>query len=184
MKHGRRTLLILVIIFVALGVGVFIQSGARLQQAVEQATENRVPTIFPFITEESQIDAVRLQVPGSETVFTIARDPDRSWIAPGQTLGVDQAAATAIASSIVLLPYYRTLPNIPQSDLATLYGFNPGTLLITVLLNDGAQHAVLVGGLTPAGDTYYALVDQQTEVYVVERRAIDYLFVVLRDSSA
>jgi hypothetical protein len=184
MKHGRRTLLILVIIFVALGVGVFIQSGARLQQAVGQLAENRVPTVFPFITEETQIDAVRLQVPGSETVFTIARDRDRNWIAPGQIQPLNQAAATAIASSVVLLPYYRTLPNIPESDLAPLYGFNPGVLLITVLLNDGAQHAVLVGGLTPAGDTYYALVDEQPDVYVVERRAIDYLFVVLRDSTA
>lgn len=87
---------------------------------------------------------------------------------------------TNIARTIVLLPYTRVLP-LPEDADMQLYGFSPnGLLFIQVVRADGTGHVIAVGTLTPDRSSYYVLVDDQPNVYVVERPAVDYLVTQLR----
>lgn len=167
---SRRTLLILGIIFAGLlGLSLLQNYLASRSQPQQEIVLER---IFPEMTV-LDIQAIRLQTPDGSREFTLNREVDGTWTAPGQEGALNAEAATAIARTIVLLPYQRTVPEV---DNLSLYGFNPyGTLLIQVLLADGAQHGVAVGGLTPTGSSYYTLVDERLEVYLVERGPVDFL---------
>lgn len=182
-KHPNRTVLILSGIFIVLASLVLLQRLAESQSGQRLLAEVPGDPLLPGITRDD-IQAVRIQVPGSEQSFTVARDDQGAWTAPGFQGAFDPAQAESIAVTVSLIPYYRRLEDAAQGDRIT-YGFTPlGSLLIQVVLRDGRQHAIAVGDLTPSGDTYYVVLDDQPDVYVVERRAIDFLFVQMRDATA
>ncbi len=179
----NRSLLVLGGIFLVLVALVVWQRLAEDQTAQRLLAEVPGDPLFPGL-QRTDIQAVRIQLPDSEQSFTVARGADGIWTAPGYEREFDPAQAESIAATITLLPYYRRLDQAAQEPLTT-YGFSPlGTLLVQVVLNNGTQHAIAVGGLTPSGDTYYVILDAQPDVYVVERRAIDFLFVQMRDATA
>lgn len=177
--NDRRTLLLLVGLFVSLAVITLVVQ--RLPQRLEQ------PDVTPFFQSVypdlflQDVQAVNLQNPLSGETFTINRAADGTWTAPGREGTLDQAVAQAIARTIVLLPYTQTLPE-PTADQLDDYGLvaNSGTLIIGAILTDGTPLGVAVGGLTPTGTSYFALVDDRPEVYILERAAVDFLIVQLR----
>lgn len=182
-RRGNRTLVLLAGVFVLMAVVVIWQRVSQEQAGERLLADVPGDPLLPGLLR-SDIQAVRIEVPGGNQSFTVARGDDGTWTAPGYAGEFDPAQGEAIAATIPLLPYYRRLEGAADGNLAT-YGFTPlGTLLVQVVLRDGTQYAIAVGSLTPAGDTYYAVIDQQPDVYVVERRAIDYLFVLMRDATA
>jgi hypothetical protein len=182
-KSPNRTVLILGGIFIIFANLILLQRLAESQTEQRLLAEVPGDPLIPGITRDD-IQAVRIQVPGSEQSFTVARDGAGTWTAPGYTSAFEPAQGESIAVTVSLIPYYRRLENAVQGDRGT-YGFTPlGSLLIQVVLRDGRQYAVAVGDLTPSGDTYYVILDRQPDVYIVERRAIDFLFVQMRDATA
>jgi len=176
-------------VFIFAGIFVVLVALVLFQRLAESQTDQRfladVPG-DPLLTGimRDDIQAVRIQVPGSEQSFTVARDEDGIWTAPGYSGEFEPAQGESIAVTVSLIPYYRRLQNVAENDL-TSYGYTPlGSLLIQVILRDGTQHAIAIGDLSPSGDTYYAILDTQPDIYVVERRAIDFLFVQMRDATA
>lgn len=182
-KNANRTVLILGSIFIALVILVLFQRLAESQTGQRLLADVPGDPLLPGITRDD-IQAVRIGVPGSEESFTVARGSNGVWTAPGYTGEFEPAQGESIAVTVSLIPYYRKLENAARNDL-TGYGYTPlGSLLIQVVLRNGTQHAIAVGGLSPSGDTYYVILDTQPDVYVVERRAIDFLFVQMRDATA
>jgi Domain of unknown function (DUF4340) len=167
---NRRTLLILAGIFLALLGLTFAQN-----YVANQVTPTPPIVLLRIFPEMAVLDIQAIQirnVDGSRS-FTISRAEDGTWTAPDTQGTLNSDAASNIARSVVLLPYQRTVPEVEN---LTEYGFeNDGILLIQVLLANGEQHVVAVGGLTPTGTSYYTLVDERAEVYLVERGAIDFL---------
>jgi hypothetical protein len=167
---NRRTLLILGIIFLVLLAVTFAQN-----YVANQITPTPPIVLLRIFPEMAVLDiqAIQLRNYDSSLSFTISRAPDGTWTAPDSQGTLNVEAASNIARSVVLLPYQRTVPEV--ENLAD-YGFeNRGILLIQVLLANGEQHVVAIGGLTPTGTSYYTLVDDRPEVYLVERGAIDFL---------
>jgi hypothetical protein len=129
----------------------------------------------------SDIQAVRLRDPASNKSFTISRALDESWIAPESQGRLDQAAASNIAKTVVLMPYSRTIPQAQQAKLSD-YGFgDKGTLSVEVVTRNNQGHALAVGSLTTSQLEYYVLVDTLPDVFIVDRRPVDYLLVQLRN---
>ncbi len=166
---NRRPLFILTIVFVVL-LAVTVAQNYFTNRPTDQ--DNGLLRIFPEIAV-LDIQAIQLRTPDGSRSFTISRAGDGTWTAPGAEGTLNADAATNIARSVVLLPYQRT---VPELENLTEYGFAPyGILFIQVLLYNNEEHIVAIGGLTTTNDAYYTLVDERSEVYLVERGVVDYL---------
>jgi hypothetical protein len=178
--NNRRTVFILAVIFGALAVITVLQT-QRLRQ--NTSTPDAAPTgtfqqVFPEMAV-LDIQAIRMEAPQVELSFTIVRDGDGKWTAPESNLTLDEEVATALARTIVLLPYEQSLPLTEDLELAT-YGFQPTPrLIIQVLMSNGDTHFVAIGSPTPSQAAFYALVDERDTVYLLEARAVAFLVTTL-----
>lgn len=178
MTHGRRTLLVLVLLLMAL---IAVAAFQTQQMTPSESTPSvNYLRVFPELAV-LDIDALRLHDPVSGATFDLARGAEGAWISTSHVGEVDAEAASNIARTLVLLPYSRTIP-LPETFDLRDYGFAPnGTLMIQVLTAAGDAHAVAIGGLAPSAAAYYALIDEQPDLYVLERPAVDYLITQLRN---
>lgn len=174
MKRGEsRQLLILLLIFAALLVAGLV---VTTQQANQPAPEYPFLRVYPELSE-SEIVAVRLRNPNADQSFTMTRDQNGAWITP-EGLPINENGVL-IARTLALLPYSQKITVLPGVDL-TEYGFSLNSrLYVEIILADGNTHGVAIGGLAPTQLTYYALVDDQSEVYVILRPAVEYLIAQL-----
>lgn len=190
---NRRTLFILVTAFAALVVIALFQTRRSFAPGGEATLD---PSIQPttnaaqFLSAYSllgktlgmtieDISAIRLRDPQSKKTFAISRDNAGNWTAPDQPGKLDETAATNIAKTVVLLPYETTIEVKPDTLLAD-FGFQPdGIFAIEVILRTNITHAIVIGNLNISGMSYYGLVDDKKVIYVMERRAIDFLLVNL-----
>jgi hypothetical protein len=177
-KAARTRLIVMVAVFAALLVLALAQT---LRIGTPQPSEeSAVQSVFPQLVL-NDITAIRLRQPSNDREFVMQRDDDGAWSAVTPAGTLDPEVAETIAITPILIPYYSTVTVLPEADL-TQYGFNPnGVLRMEILLVDGTAHGLAVGGLTPSRDTYYAFVDDRPELFVVERRAVDYLLTILQN---
>jgi hypothetical protein len=190
---NRRTLFILLIAFAALVVIALFQnrqspnsgSEATLDPSL-QPTTNAAEFLSSYslmgktlgMTVED-IAAIRLRDPDSKKTFTISRDSAGNWTAPDNPGKLDLTVATNIAKTVVLLPYESTIQVKPDTVLAD-FGFQPdGIFAIEVILRTNITHAIVIGNLNPSATSYYGLADDKKVIYVMERRAIDFLLINL-----
>ncbi len=182
MNGGRRTLVIFALIFLVLLALTLVQN----RQVAEQPTPTPEVTFFRVFPDIAVLDiqAIRLRNPAGDESFTISRAEDGTWQAPEFEGTLDENAASSIARTMVLLPYTRTLPLEADTPLDT-YGFQPTpVLMVEFILVTGEVHAVAVGFRTPSETGYYAIVDDRPDLYVLERAAVDFLILVLRQPPA
>jgi len=178
--RNRRSLLILAAVFAALAVITVLQNRSLSPEA---AAPTAAPTgtfqrVFPDLAV-LDIQAIRLENPVDGATFTISRAQDGTWTAPGSQGTLDTEVATAIARTVVLLPYEISIPLTEDLDMGT-YGFQPhARLYIQVLLSNGGTHVVAVGALTPSQTNYYALVDERDTIYLLEAHAVAFLITTL-----
>jgi hypothetical protein len=161
-------------IFVLLAALLAIQglhAPAIINGATAAPTE---PVVFgDFLPDD--ITAIRLRSLQGGTFFVLARDANGNWSAPDSTGTLNTTEAENIARTMVLMPYSHTVSIQPGEDKTT-YGFTSSTVLdIEIILKNGRTHAVVIGYRTPTGDGYYAIIDNRSELYVVERAPVDYI---------
>lgn len=174
---NRRTLFILAVGFVALGIIALFQAqqGSRPlfdSQATLESFQWMGQTLNMALDD---IAAVRLRVPQTDQVFVISRDDSGNWSALDSQGVLDQTTAAGIAKTVTLLPYRESVATSPSTRLAD-FGFAPeGSLALEIVLFNGRTHAIAVGNLTPDQLAYYALADNLPQIFVLERGAIDYL---------
>jgi hypothetical protein len=176
MKRESRTLIVMVLLFVGLAAALFVQQGGLSGDPTPTPRPTPVfQRLFPEL-EVLQIQAIRLLVPFTGDSFTITRQADGTWSAPGMDGRLDPEAATLIARTIVLMPYRHSF--IPPEDASMeQYGFLPegnefSILFITV---EGQQHIISVGFPSQDQPTFYVTVDDRDELYMVERGPLEFL---------
>lgn len=176
-----RGLFVLLMVFIALAVLVALQGrGIERDNQRILATLAEATPVFQRLFEDlavAQLQAVRVQDANSGREFIMTRASDGTWTTPSGTLNPD--AGTNIAQVAVTFFYTRTLPP-PENNRLAEFGFQPyGQMLIQLLLNDGQQHIIAVGGALQTGPEFYALVDDRPELYVVLRQPFDALYTLL-----
>lgn len=181
-SNGLRGFFTLLLVFAVL-LAVYIIQDQSLDEnpAILSATyptpEGTVTyqRVFPDL-ETLQITAIRLQNPLNEETFILARDFENyEWTAPGLTGELDLEVASNIARTIAIMPYRRSFEIDENTDL-TQYGFRPnGEFLIQFITSDGEEHVIAIGEPTFESPTFYALVDERKEVYLIERAPVDFL---------
>ncbi|MDZ4769581.1 MAG: hypothetical protein SGJ24_10660 [Chloroflexota bacterium] len=179
MKNRRTTVIVLGLVF----IGVAIWSLTTPPGTSAPATPAGTPIlpfyrVFPDLAV-LDIAAVQLRSPETQAVLAVRVDSDGVWQAIAPQGVPDPAQMTALARTLVLLPYTTTL--VSDSAL-TVYGFIPeGILSIELLLTDGSTAAIAVGYRTPSEQGYYAVVDDRAELYILDRAPVDYLISLLRN---
>lgn len=184
----------LVIVFVALVVVALTQTNPYAAPPVEATLDPAVqPTTnasdmlsgYQLIGQRwgvtiDDLAAIRLRDPETTQTFAISRDSSGSWSAPDSNGTLNTVMAENIAKTVVLLPYERTI-EVTADTVLSDFGFIPdGIFSIEILLRDNQTHAVVIGGFTPSLESYYGLVDGKEEIYIFERRAIDFLLIQLK----
>lgn len=177
----RRTLILFGIILIVMVVLVLLQNRQPPPDllTVEQATQAALSEGELLFTPGSMIVlemlAIRLQIPSTEQSLLLSRDSSGQWTAPDLDGQLDASVATQIAQTFVLMLYERTLPLDENASLES-YGFpSQPRFIAQVLFVDETQHIIAVGGLTPTEDSYYVLVDERADLYVVPRAPVDFL---------
>ncbi len=180
MKRRRLPLIIMAIAFIAL-VGITALFPPPTTPIFPTPTGTVVVPFYRVFPELSVFDiaAIRLRSPETNRVFTIARNAEGVWQAVSPSGTLEEGAGSALARTISLLPY----TSITEAGAALeTYGFTPeGILSVEIVLIDGSGHAVAIGYRTPTAAGYYAFVDEDPALYILDRAPIDYLISLLRD---
>lgn len=177
---NRRNLFILLTVF----IGLMVLAAFQAQQRIALTTSVEGSPTGSFLGRDLNltvldIQAVRLRDPNTEASFVISRDTAGNWTAPLNEGSLDQDAASSIARTVVLAGYQQTLPITGTTDL-TQYGFQPnGIFSVDVLRINNEGHVIAIGSLVPAGTAYYALIDDQPDIFFIERGAVEYLIAYL-----
>jgi hypothetical protein len=179
---NRRLLIILGVVFIALAAITILQNRQLTVENAAIPTEARFASFVGRDLDMTVLDiqAIRLRDPQTEGEFVISRDTTGNWTSPNSEGSLDADAASNIAKTVVLMPYQQTVALTDSTDL-TQYGFRPeGILSVEVLLTqDDSGHVIAVGTLSPSGLEYYVLIDDQPQLFLMERGAVDYLITQL-----
>lgn len=178
---SRRTLSIFAVVFGLLAlVAVFQPSNGfrRLQDPELMVLDNAGYLFGDFF--EGDIAALRINAPITGESLLIART-ENGWEAPDLGQRFDAADITPILTTLVILPYWDTVPIADDSALPQ-FGFsdrNLDMLSVEILLVDGRTHGMLMGGLAPTADGIYTLIDDRPFLYLIEPRAVEFLRIQL-----
>lgn len=188
MKQNRSLLLLL--------LAFIILAGIALVQNQSLSTPRPVATAVPSATSEPSINldqrifadldasaivAWQVMDPLTQATMTFTRLDENLWESLEVGIEVDQQVANQLTFTAAVLPYLRILPDVGSERYAE-YGLTveDAYLLLSILLEDNSQHAVLIGDVTPERNGHYALVDDRTEVYVLDARPVAFLTIYLR----
>lgn len=198
--RGLGTLLIFGVIVIALIALTLLQS-RQIAETPPPTLIQSLNTVFNFPVLD--IVAIRLRNPETDNAVVFRRDTtDGTWITeradapivestaeataavestPEATFSLTPTATTEppdptlIARTIVLLPYTRTL-EAPEDGNLSIYGFLPeGLFSVEIILIDGTSHGVVIGDISATRESYYAVVDERPEIYILERAPVDFL---------
>lgn len=180
MRGNFRLMVVLVAVFGVLLVAVLFQPEDSAPVEVPPTLTPEPTTVFQRVypdLEVLDIVAVRLHNPANGENFTIARRPeDGMWTAPGYPDGaLDTEAASFIAQTITLMPYRQAF-EVDDDTALVQYGFDPNAdFFIEFVTVDGGEHIIALGVPTQGQRSYYSLVDERPEIYVIERGPVDFL---------
>lgn len=187
--NNRSTFFILGGLFIVLLIISVVQSnrvvappldattGSTLAPA--EAALNQPNRIFTDFRPED-IQAFSILDPDTGATLTFIRDEDR-WTSMEFGDVVAGATAETLALTVTILPYLEMLPDVKPEDYEE-FGLTDekAYLLLSVLLKDKTEHAVVIGDVLPDNNGHYALADDRTEVYALDARPIAYLVSYLR----
>ena len=186
---NRKSLIFLLTVFLGLVVILIVQqvtnnsdnSSQFNNQTALQFNSADNQAIYPDLSVED-IAAIRLEDPILRSRVTLQRNEDDTWSIQGDSRPIDQAYAESIAQTISLLPYSYVIDGIEPSEYPD-YGLSQrdALLFVQVILRDGTGHIIAIGNQTSTRDGYYALVDDNPQLYIIDRDPdpIAYLIVYL-----
>lgn len=154
----RNTWIVLGMFVLVLAAGYYFQfgGGAGAAEATPTVSSTASENVFEGV-DATSVSSFRIE-DMTGRVLQMERNPEGAWNVSepaGGTTNVTEAE-TAVDEVISL----RTLaPLNPMDDLG-VYGLTNPAATITLSMNDGNEHVLLVGDKAPTGNGYYVKVDQ------------------------
>lgn len=186
MKQQRMFIILVVIL------GVVMIAGA-----LQSVLMNRPSSEAPVNQDEATINrvfdgwgannvfAIQIYDPVAQVGLTITRNNEDLWQLVEFSGLLTQEEGDLAAASMAYFPQVRTLEEIEPDNYAD-FGLTQDdlTMLVSVILKDGSEHSVAVGDLTAAGDSFYALVDERPNLYIIEAGPVAFYTQLLRRAYA
>lgn len=151
----QRSTVALVGIALLLGAGVlFSESRRSSSPEAEQAQPAEAP-IFNF----AEADVAALTVERGDETLRFERNDQEVWqmVAPRQAPAEEGAIAFLLSRLVTDAPVRRLTLN---RDQQAEFGFDEPAGTVTLTLEDGTTHTVVLGAKDFSGEALYALVDQ------------------------
>lgn len=165
----KRPTIILLIILVFV-VGAFLFTKYHPLQSSEP-TPTSTGSQFLITSSDGILMKMTIQDNNGNSV-QIQRDPSQAWMVILPELGAaDQGLAGAAETQVGALKILSELTTPPPlSDM----GLDAPTLTLSLDFNNGIQHQINIGSLTPTSNGYYVLFDGE-KIYVISEPGIDSL---------
>ncbi|NMF85263.1 DUF4340 domain-containing protein [Nodosilinea sp. P-1105] len=172
MKLQRNTLILVGVAFL-LGAGVLIAETQRARTPEMQRAGDAASPILGF----AETDVTTLTVERGNETLVFNRNDDGDWqmIEPDTALAEPGAVAFLLSRLNTDSPLQRVSM---AADQFNDFGFNAPTGIVTVTLEDGTDHELILGGPDFSGNANYAVInpdpwppadDSEHEVLVVSR---------------
>ncbi|PSR13062.1 hypothetical protein C8255_25760 [filamentous cyanobacterium CCP3] len=153
MKFKRSTLILVGVAFL-LGAGVLI---AESQRSQSPQTATQTESADPILAFE-ETDVATLTVDRGDETLVLEQGDDGNW----QMTAPENAVAEpgAVAFLLSRLNTDSPLQTVTMTaDQATDFGFNAPIGMVTVTLNNGTEHELILGGPDFSGGANYAVID-------------------------
>jgi len=174
----RRQLPILASFLIVVAVvGLILLRDSR-NAPVEQAA-TQIPA-FPQLTNTS-LRSVRLMDPAApEDALVIAyRSSLQQWTLPGNDAPeLNQEQVDVLVTALVRMTFVDSIAP-GEGGFASYELADDGRFIAEFTTQDGIQHRLRVGNLTPDERSYYVRIDELDSVSIIERERIDFLIFVL-----
>jgi len=161
-----RNTLILMTIAAALLAFVLLYERKQPVSDIDEATPP--PTELPVILyfDENQAQALRVTQPGTGQSTELARDAQGQWrlTAPIAELADQDQVGYVLGALAFLQPSREITGFVSLAD----YGLDQPQLEVTIELADGTTHTIRFGETNPTRSAYYAQVDGQESVFLVD----------------
>lgn len=190
LRNGLGSFLVLLAVFLGMIALLTVQGGPPSDQPLLPTAppQPAVIELFPDVDAED-IQAIELLDPYNQQSILLVRSAEGVWFAPDSPdRVVDQALAATVARTLDVLPVVRSFAPEPGADM-NQYGFRQdGLYFLAVLFRtvDEVDHIIAVGNPSApelgAEPGFYALVDDNPAVYLLDSDAVGYLGSVLQTS--
>ena len=176
MRRQWPVLASILIVVVVLGL-IYLRDSRRVP-ADQPATQ--IPA-FPQLTN-TDMRSVRLMDPAvpQDALVIAYRSSLQAWTLPGDDgPDLDQEQVDVLVTVLARMTFVDSMA--PGEAGFASYGLaNGGRFVAEFTTQNGVEHRLRVGNLTPAERSYYVRIDELDRVSIIERERIDLLMFVLR----
>ncbi|MCL1989010.1 MAG: DUF4340 domain-containing protein [Firmicutes bacterium] len=170
-KKNFITLAALLVLTIALIVAYFVISNQQEQQALAaelETAENPPPVSTVRLTEFTEEDLLRATFTSADESFTVQRyvNPlgETSWIyADNFDILLDQNIVRQMLRDVFMLTATDTL----MEEVDNPQEFGIGNVTATGFFADGSQTTILLGNLTPDHSRFFAMVEGDSALYLL-----------------
>jgi hypothetical protein len=153
MKFQRSTLMLVGVAFL-LGAGVLIAESQRSPSALSTRSNQASEPILAF----AETDVTRLIVDRGNETLIFERDDAGNWqMVEPEAAPAEPGAVAFLLSRLNTDPPQQTVTM--TADQATDFGFNAPVGIVTITLQDGTEHELILGGPDFSGTAHYAVID-------------------------
>jgi hypothetical protein len=162
----RSTWILLALLFLV------ILAYIAINRTSKETSTNSVPTTastnFLFTQADGILQGI-LITDNQNGIVQLVRGEDGIWkITQPQSMAADQAKSEAAATQVGALKIITNLENeLKLEDV----GINNPSNTIKLTFNDGSNHVLLIGALTPSTSGYYVQLDSG-DIYVIGKSGI------------
>jgi hypothetical protein len=164
----KRSTWILLAIFVLLLAGAIFLPGVLEKGQRQPATPTVVATNNLFDFQEQAVSALKIQDAKAKEMSLSRGDAGWSLVEPK----AEQTDNAAAESGMTQLMAVRVLSTLEATTDLGQFGLAAPAYTMTLALQDGKQHTVLVGNVTPTGRGYYVQLDGGNPL-IVDKYGLD-----------
>jgi hypothetical protein len=161
-----RVTAVLLVVFVALGVAIFVTDRAGGGAAAGTPTPNM--GVFSF--QPADVQTLTIEYTGKS--ITVQQDTSGNWqLTDPKTQYSD---STHIAGVVATLTNMQKTSEVPMgTNSPSTFGLDKPYLTATATLKDGSKHVLIAGNKNPGGDSYYCQVQGQPGLFLVALIDVD-----------
>ncbi len=164
-------LILAVVVLVALIVAVFLVLKIQKQDSSSSEVSSQVQEISVLTINEESIKEIN--VINNEDSYTLKRKNDTTFVFLGkENTALDESKVNFFITQLSSIKAVVSANKMPES-LAN-YGLTKPSTTLKILLNDGKVLELLIGDITPKGDSFVKT-DASNEVFVVQKYTVEEL---------
>jgi hypothetical protein len=166
----RRSTLILLGVCIILVIGAVLMDRSKVSFAPQTPTPTTEPLLFTNWPVGSATTRIELQSIENGAII-LQRDAKNQWVPA--TLNGGQLDQGKIEEVLASLGSAKVIASPNVSGGASSVGLSQPSNILILTGQDGTKHTLKIGSTTPTGNGYYATLDNDSKIMVLEKSTID-----------